>query len=146
MAGKYKHLPQFRLPEVVYFVTWCLADRNDELLPQEREIVAKTITLWHEDRYRLAAYVVMDDHVHVMVLPLPPNELGQILHSWKGYTSKAINGLRGTRGKRWQKSSYTEIMRNEREIREKVSYILRNPERRWPAAGSYRWAAMFDVF
>ena len=88
----------------------------------------------------------MDDHVHVMVMPIPPHELGDILHSRKSFTSKAINKIRGVRGVRWQKNNYTEVMRNEREIREKVSYILQNPFRRWPELNNYKWAEMFDVF
>ncbi len=127
-------------------MTWCLADRSDTLSTAERTLVTETLTLWHQDRYRLACYVVMDDHVHVMVMPLPPEELGKILHSWKSYTSKAINRLRGVRGIRWQKSNYTEIMRNEREIRDKAAYILSNPKRRWPDLHSYGWVEMFDVF
>lgn len=109
-------------------------------------MVASAIEFWHQDRYRLASYVVMDDHVHVMVLPLPPHELGQILHSWKSYTAKEINKQRNRKGSLWMKDSHTEIMRNAREIHTKAGYIMDNPFRRWPDLRTYKWRRLFDVF
>jgi len=142
---EHKHVPQLRAEDAVYFVTWRLQDRSDSLTPQERTLVAETIELWHQERYRVAGYVVMDDHVHVLVYPLPGSSLASILHSWKSFTAKAINKLRGTTGTRWQKSNFTQIIRNERELRGKLQYILDNPRRRWPGTVDYQWAKGFDV-
>ena len=139
------HLPQLRLPESVYFITYRLNARGDMLSSAERDIVALNLEHFNEQRYRLAGYVVMDDHVHLMVLPFDGHELGKILHSWKSYTAKAINKLRGSSGTRWMKDSRTEIMRSEREIRTKLEYILDNPRRRWPGIVDYPWFKVFAV-
>jgi REP element-mobilizing transposase RayT len=139
------HLPQLRLPESVYFITYRLDARGDKLSPAERDIVAANLEHFNKQRYRLAGYVVMDDHVHVMLQPFSGHELGKILHSWKSYTAKAINRLRNISGKRWMKDNRTEIMRDEREIRAKLDYILANPQRRWPGITDYSWVKVFPV-
>jgi putative DNA methylase len=126
-------------------VTWGLQDRRQPLTPTERDLVMETLDLWHQDRYRLAGYVIMDDHVHLMVFPLPPHSLASILHSWKSFTAKAINRLRGETGTRWQKNNYTQVIRNETELRAKLEYIMDNPRRRWPEETNYKWVKFFDV-
>jgi hypothetical protein len=145
MVGHPRHLPQLRLPESVYCITYRLDARNDSLSPDERTLVAANLEHFNEQRYRLAGYVVMDDHVHVMVMPLDGHELGAILHSWKSYTAKEINKLRASSGTRWMKDSRTEIMRSELETRTKLQYILDNPQRRWPDAADYPWVRLFPV-
>jgi len=137
MADHPRHLPQLRAEGAVYFITWRLNDRNDSLSPGERTLVAENLEHFNEDRYRLAAYVVMDDHVHVVVAPLPSNLLGKILQGWKSYTAHAINKLRGTTGTRWMKDSHTRALRNMREIRGAMQYILDNPTKRWPEVVEY---------
>lgn len=129
----------------MYFVTWRLNDRSDTLSPAERTLVAETIEQFNGQRYRLAGYVVMDDHVHVLVFPLPSYELGQILHSWKSYTANAINKLRGVSGTRWMKDSHTELMRSDKTTRIKLQYIFDNPAKRWPGTVRYPWLKWFDV-
>lgn len=123
-----------------YFVTWSLEDRGDELTPEERTIVADALKHFDGQRYLLAAYVVMNDHVHAVVLPLKGNELSSILHSWKSFTANAINERRGRTGSLWQKSSYTRFLVSRREVENRLRYVLENPQRRWPEIESYPWA------
>jgi len=145
MSDTPRNLPQLRAEEVTYFVTWRLNDREDSLSAAERSLVADNLEHFNGERSRLAAYVVMDDHVHVVVFPLPPYTLGQILQGWKSYTAHGINRLRGASGTRWMKASYTRSLRNERELRATMQYILDNPQKRWPQVESYPWVKFFDV-
>jgi hypothetical protein len=145
MPEQPRHLPQLRIPEAVYSVTYRLDEPGDTRIPAERDLVAANLEHFNEDRYRLAGYVVMDDHVHIVVWPLGDNELGAILPSWKPYTAKEINRLRGLSGTRWMKDNYTRIMRSEREVRATLQYILDNPRRRWPGITDYRWVKVFPV-
>ena len=140
-----RNLPQWRYPESTYFCTWRLHHFGDILVAAERTIVAETLDLFNEERYRLAAYVVMDDHVHVVVFPLKDQELGKILHSWKSYTANWINKHRGVTGIRWMKDTHTEIMRNHAALRSRVKYIYNNPRRKWPEIVDYPWLKVFDV-
>ncbi len=58
--------------------------------PGERDLVVAAIRNFDTQRYRLAAYVVMNDHVHVMVKPLDDHRLTAIVQSWKSYTSNRM--------------------------------------------------------
>ena len=90
-------------------------------------------------RYELAAYVVMDDHAHVLLTPLPPFELGAILHSWKSFTARQMQHEHKRVGQVWQDEYFDRIMRGEHEFRQKAEYIVGNPTRRWPEVRNYSW-------
>jgi len=129
-------LPHWRLDRSTYFVTWRLRNHQPALEPEERDVVAGALKYFEGDRYKLSAYVVMDDHVHVLVTPLGHYRLEHILHSWKSYTSHILR--RGSRGI-WQRESYDRIVRNETEYLDTGTYILANPWRRWPQLTEYKW-------
>jgi len=44
-------------------------------------------------RYRLLAWCVMPNHVHSLIEMVKGYSLGGILHSWKSYTAKKVNGV-----------------------------------------------------
>src|SRR6266851_8426750 len=58
-----RKLPHWRQDQVTYFVTWRLAQGREELDASERELVVAAIKSFYGQRYQLAGYVVMDDHV-----------------------------------------------------------------------------------
>src|SRR5712691_12374177 len=66
-----RKLPHWRQDQVTYSVTWRLGRGRDELDASERGLVVAGIKSFDGQRYQLAAYVVMDDHVHVLLTPLP---------------------------------------------------------------------------
>ncbi len=68
-------------PPVPYFVTWRLARGREELDASERERVVAAMKSFEGQRYQLAAYVVMDDHVRALFTPFAGYELKAILHS-----------------------------------------------------------------
>jgi REP element-mobilizing transposase RayT len=138
------HLPQWRVPGAVYFITWRLHRWEDKLSEAERTIVLDTILFFNHQRYELGGLVVMDDHVHVIVQPIGEWTLTQILHSWKSFTAKEINKLRGQTGTRWMKDSRTEVIRNDHELRAKMEYIYGNPARRWPCMKDSPWMRFFE--
>ena len=137
-------LPQWRLAEGIYAVTWCLLLRDKPLTSDERTIVANAIKFHKDQRYRLAIFVVMDDHVHVLLQTLPGHNLSDILRGLKGFTANQINRLRGTKGAVWQKDSYTELMRNQAAIDSRMQYFFDNPRRRWGIEPhTYEWLEWF---
>lgn len=91
------------------------------------------IDVWqhfHGERYELGCYVVMPNHVHLIVRPIIPREypLEAILHSRKRYTSYQINNAVGRRGALWQEESFDRIIRDEEHLWRCIQYIGRNPE------------------
>jgi len=134
-----RFLPHWRLEYSTYFITWCKERNVASLQECERTIVVETILHFHQVRYHVWAYVVMDDHAHVIITPMN-YELSEILRSWKSISALKINRQRGRKGRLWQPESYDRIVRNETEFVAKMEYILNNPFKRWSGTKEYAWA------
>ncbi len=80
------------------------------------EIVATTLTHFDGNRYDLAAWCVMPNHVHAIVRPRDGHDLHKILHSWKSYSAQQINRLLQRSGQFWQSEYYDHIIRDEDEF------------------------------
>lgn len=90
----------------------------------------------HHPRYKLHAWCVMPNHVHVVVEPLQSFELPDIIHSWKSFTAKQANRLLSRSGLFWQEEYYDHIIRNEADYNRVVLYTLENPIK----AGLRNWS------
>ena len=92
--------------------------------------------------YRLGAFVLMANHVHVLLLPrIPPS---QLLKSLKGYTAREANRLLNRTGEPfWQRESYDHWVRNEAEWIRIAGYIESNPVKAGLVshAEEYRWSS-----
>jgi len=94
------------------------------------------------DPYELHAFVVMPNHVHVLVTPRVA--LPTLTKSLKGITAKRGNTLLGfTGGPFWQAKSYDHLVREEREFEKIKRYIEWNPVRAGLVveASAYRWSS-----
>ena len=77
--------------------------------------------------YRLGPFVIMANHVHVLLLPLI--EPSRVPRSLKGSTARLGNRVLGRTGEPfWQKESFDHWIRDEAAFRKSVEYIERNPE------------------
>ncbi len=80
----------------------------------------------HLNLYELLAYVVMANHVHVLLRPSVP--LARITRLIKGFTARKANRILGRMGHAfWQDESFDHWVRNEAELVRIISYIERNP-------------------
>jgi REP element-mobilizing transposase RayT len=76
--------------------------------------------------YQLHAFVVMANHVHLLVAPY--TALSRITRAVKGYTAREANRTLGKTGQRfWQEESFDHWVRNEEDHRRIVRYIEYNP-------------------
>lgn len=107
------------------------AGRGGCLLSDERVATVVENSLRHFDgmRYSLGAWVIMPNHVHVLVAPKGHRTLRSILHSWKSFSAKAINKLMGRSGSLWQEESYDHIVRSDAQQRHYEGYIEDNPRK-----------------
>jgi putative transposase len=98
---------------------------------QSAGFVAEGMHHFDGDRYELDAYVVMPNHVHVIVRPTHPEEhsLEAILGSWKQFASGKINALMGTTGSLWQGEAFDRIIRDPEHLYRVLQYIGRNPKK-----------------
>ena len=88
----------------------------DALLYGERELKL----------YELLAFVVMSNHVHVLLQPQVP--LPKITRVLKGFTAREANQILGRTGKAfWKDESYDHWVRDDDELHRIIHYIERNP-------------------
>ncbi len=91
-----------------------------------RKVVSDALEHFNGMRYRLHSYVVMPNHVHVL-LDLPKrDDLSRVLHSWKSFTAKALNKLNGAVGTVWMRDYYDRIVRNGEHYGRCLAYIRKN--------------------
>jgi menaquinone-specific isochorismate synthase len=91
------------------------------------DVVVAALQHFHERRYRLQAWCVMPNHVHILFQLFPGEKLSSVLHSWKSFTSKKCSGILGASGAFWQKEYYDHLVRNEEELRRIAQYFVENP-------------------
>jgi putative transposase len=140
-----RNLPHWRIEGATYFITWRLNSNQPPLLPEERTFVQNAILHFDETRYHISAYVVMDDHVHVLFSPKPGWELKSITHSWKSFTANQMQRKFDRNGGVWQKECFDRIIRDEEEFFQKCNYTLGNPFVRWPELEEYSWVGTGSI-
>ncbi len=91
-------------------------------------VVATSLRHFDGDRYRLPAWCVMPNHVHVVVQPLGEHTLPQILHTWKRHSARQANKLLGRDGEFWQAEYYDHLIRDEQDFAHAVEYAWTNPD------------------
>lgn len=151
ITNKSRNLPHWRQSGVTYFITFRLADSLPMEKPREIDFLmtqADTedsstfmpkLEKWldpghgeclrHFDGQRndLLAWVVMPNHVHVLVKSLEGFAIDKVLHTWKSSTAHEINKLLGRSGQLWQTESYDHIVRDPQSVWSIANYIVTNP-------------------
>ena len=92
--------------------------------------------------YRLHAFVVMPNHVHLLCTPAVA--LPKLTKSLKGITAKRANAILALTGSSfWQEESYDHLVRHKREFDRIRNYIEENPVRAElvSEASEYRWSS-----
>ncbi len=94
-------------------------------------------------RYRLHAWVVMPNHVHVLVELLHGHRLPDIVRSWKTFTARMINRHLGRSGALWMPDYWDRFVRDEDHYRRVVNYIRQNPVKAGlvDRAEQWRWSS-----
>ena len=88
--------------------------------------------------YRLRAWVVMANHVHVILFP--DASLQRITKAIKGYSGHQANQILGRTGQRfWQHESYDHWARDRYELERIVRYTEANPVRAGLVASEEQW-------
>jgi len=105
--------------------------------PAVSKFVAESLHFFDGKRYALGDYVVMPNHVHLLVTPREGYGLSQILHSWKSFSSKAINRHLNHAGTLWQDESYDHIVRSPAQLDHYRCYIADNPLKAKLRSGEY---------
>jgi REP element-mobilizing transposase RayT len=87
--------------------------------------------------YLLDEFVIMPNHVHVLVLPARDSSLSSITGSWKKHSARLVNASLGRSGKLWQAESFDHIVRTAQQLRQYRRYIAGNPVEAGLGAGEF---------
>ncbi|MFC1719031.1 transposase [Candidatus Poribacteria bacterium] len=121
-------------------------DRSIKWLPEPRisSIIRDNIYHHAGTKYSLWAYVIMPNHVHVVLQPsevwtkrfeqddgrkaqYEKGSLSAILHSLRGYTAREANKILCRTGKFWQGAAYDHWVRDNDELQRIIRYVEKNP-------------------
>jgi len=95
--------------------------------PKIAGLVADAIRHFDVKRYRLLAWCVMPNHVHVAVKLSPGQELAAVVHAWKSFTAKQVNRLLRRSGPLWGREYYDHLIRDGIQLDRILRYITNNP-------------------
>ncbi len=123
--------------------------------PHMAEVMQQTLQKFDGERYRLIAWCIMPNHVHVLIEPAI--SLPKILQSWKSFTGSwaishnaklglGVPGATGTtKNQFWMREYWDRYIRDEDHFRSTVNYIHNNPVKAglceeahdWPWSSAY---------
>ncbi len=110
---------------------WLDAGYGDCVLRDERcrHEVAERLLFKHGSDYDLGDWVVMPNHVHVLLQPLGAVSLDEIMKPVKGISARNINRLLERSGSLWMDESFSHIVRSLEQLKKFQRYIGMNPQK-----------------
>ncbi|MCL2305778.1 MAG: class I tRNA ligase family protein [Planctomycetaceae bacterium] len=96
-------------------------------LPEIAKIIEDALLHFDGERYKIHAWVVMPNHVHVMFTPKNSYTLSDILHSWKSFTANKANKILNRSGSFWGVEYFDRMIRDEKHFLAAWEYIEMNP-------------------
>lgn len=108
--------------------------------PDIADLVANAIRFFESERYLLQSWVVMPNHVHVVLWPMPNHTLSSIVQSWKRFTARQANKILNRSGQAfWQPESFDHWIRNDAEHARCCRYVVCNPVKARLCATPEEW-------
>ena len=118
--------------------------------PAIAEMVQRSLLTFDSQRYRLLAWVVMPNHVHVLFQPMNGWTVAKIVAAWKKFTARKICDDRRDRGEGpgapvWHREYFDRYIRDRRHFEQAVAYIHQNPVKAGLAvkSESWRWSSAY---
>jgi putative transposase len=105
--------------------------------PDFARIVADSLAHFDSERYHLDCYVVMPNHVHLLVCLLGQTEIESLCRSWKKFSATQINRVLGNRGRFWQEESFDHLVRSPQQFDALRIYVAENPIKAKLRAGEF---------
>lgn len=118
--------------------------------PKVATIVEDKLRQFDGTQYRLRAWVLMPNHVH-LVVDVQDTPLSRLVQRWKGGTAREANLILGRRGAFWQEDYFDTKIRDAAHMAQAIRYVEENPmkaklvgdPREWPWS-SARWRDAYN--
>ena len=95
--------------------------------PRIASLVHEAILNLDRRLYKLFAWVIMPNHVHILIRPLDDYSVSEIMQTLKSFTAHEANKLLKRKGKFWYKEYFDRYIRDARHFMAVVKYIEENP-------------------
>jgi len=105
--------------------------------PELARIVADSLHHFDGVRYQLGDYVVMPNHVHLLVCLLGGTDLEEQCYSWKKFSATQINRVLGRTGRFWHEESFDHLVRGPTQFEDLQTYVADNPKKAGLRDGEY---------
>ena len=92
-----------------------------------RREVVRCLLHFDGTRYDIDSFVVMPNHVHILMTPSAGYDLSKLIQGFKGVRARSCNRLIGRNGKFWMDESYDRVVRDPNELMAFRDYIAQNP-------------------
>jgi type I restriction enzyme R subunit len=124
---------------------WLDRCSGDGLLKDDtaRKLVSDCLKHRDEQDYWLGDYVIMPNHVHVLLQVTPDQELKTIMETWYGVTTHRINKALKRSGTLWQPDPFDHIIRDDEELTRTRAYIRNNGRHLKPGTWAYGSGSLF---
>lgn len=77
--------------------------------------------------YRLIAWCVMPNHVHVVAEQSEGARLSDVVQTWKSVAAHHINAALGRKGRLWRREYFDRFMRDDAHLSNTIEYVENNP-------------------
>jgi putative transposase len=131
----------FSDPNYVYSLTLCARHLPQPFLdPGLASMVVEAILFRiRENHWRVYAYCLMLDHLHLALSPVVGREgVPSLIQGFKSYTTR-MAWKRGLKGTLWQRSYFDHIARREEDLSVICQYVLANPVRKGLVGNPAEW-------
>ena len=109
---------------------------RDERIAQ---LVEDALLHFDGTRYRLLEWVIMPNHVHVLIETVAGFPLDGVVHSWKSFTAKQANRILGRSGTFWATDYWDRYIRNDKHLAAAREYIHQNPVKAGLVQRAHEW-------
>lgn len=138
---KLKHI---HIKEYPYLVTTVTLNREPIFKESKAaDIVLESVLFGRREQwYYLLSFVIMPDHMHLIVIPRDKN-ISECLKSIKGFSARRLNSMFDRKGSIWQNGFYDYVLDGEEKVLSRMRYIEDNPVRKGLVAdtGDYGYSS-----
>jgi REP element-mobilizing transposase RayT len=103
------------------------------------ELVEKILLEADGCDYRMRAWVVMPNHVH-LVVDVRDVPLAKLIGGWKGKSSRLANVLLRHRGQFWHEDYFDTLIRDEAHLKRAIRYTEQNPVKAFLVKDAREWS------
>jgi putative DNA methylase len=107
--------------------------------PDIASIVEDALLHGDGQHYRLLAWCVMPNHVHVLIEILEGYRLSKVVQGWKSFTAKLINQHLGRTGTVWMREYFDRYIRDDHHLAAVIAYIHSNPVKAGLVSNEQDW-------